>query len=106
MYPTNHCHICNESLIYDSRKEASVCVKNRDHYILWDDGAISIEIDNVLFEFYPGYNDRFNKCRIFLNQDAAGQYTNGNYSLDSWVYVDINNYLEVIERVKKLQVFK
>lgn len=104
MYPRDRCHVCDHKLIYDARKEATVCSSNNNHYILWDDGAISIQIDNILFEFYPRYNGTINKCRIFI--DHSEDNIDPIYSLDSWIYIDKDNYLDVLERVKKLQVLK
>lgn len=99
MYPTDKCHLCNDKLYENLDKSNYYC--KRDHYYVWSDGTISIYINGVLFEFYPDDEGQEIKTQIFLPP-----INEATYRLPEWVYVTPGNYLSVLNRFKKLEIFK
>lgn len=99
MYPTDKCHLCKGKLITWSNLEAMQCKKN--HYTVWNDGTISIKINDILFEFYSKVDNSTINCQIFIKPK-----TTATYRLPEWVYVDQESYLQVLDRIKKLEMFK
>lgn len=106
MYPMDKCHFCSypltnygECYVFPCKIKYQYIVKKLTKYILKDDVIISFKINNYGFEFY---NDQTMKILELDKEDIIM----AQYTCPEWIIFDKDNYLNIIEKIKKLQVFK
>jgi len=103
MYPTEHCYFCGYPLTDYGECYQFPC-RNKYQYVAnlkaFDkDTLYGFKINNYGFNFFADYTMEISKLRendIIIKQ----------FNCPEWIMVTKENYLEVVERIKKLQLFK
>ena len=102
MYPVDHCHFCQSKLIEAKNKSCYYCCNCEHKYniLVFRNGRFS-----VLF-YIKNFKFNISEHHTNIVDLAKDKKTYDVFSADIALFIDNKNYLDVIDRLKNLQIFK